>query len=315
MITQYRNVVGVGKGFKNRQESGALSHVFLVKKKLPLAALDAQDVIPKSIDGMPTDVIQVGEIRAQGRLDRTRPAPGGSSIGHYKITAGTLGCVVHHPTKGKVILSNNHVLANSNDAQLGDPIYQPGPYDGGRAEDQIGLLDDFQPIDFGTGEATCNLAKMYAAFGNGLARALGSSHRVKAVFEKQAAPNLFDAAIARPLDQSMVTEEILDIGLINGMVSPYLGMKVRKSGRTTGYTHGEVIVLDATVEVSYGEGKTATFDQQIITGPMSQGGDSGSLLVAETSQQAVGLLFAGSDEVTIHSLIQPVLDRFGVSFQ
>src|SRR5881394_2951421 len=46
------------------------------------------------------------------------------------------------------ILSNNHVLANSNGATIGDPEYQPGPYDGGTSADQIATLTDFQVISF-----------------------------------------------------------------------------------------------------------------------------------------------------------------------
>ncbi len=85
-------------------------------------------------------------------------------------------------------------------------------------------------------------------------------------------------------------------------------MSVRKSGRTTGLSTGEITVLDATVDVSYGLFQSARFEGQIVTGPMSSPGDSGSLLVAGDSQLAVGLLFAGSDQATIHNPIQAVLD-------
>jgi hypothetical protein len=46
---------------------------------------------------------------------------------------------------------------------------------------------------------------------------------------------------------------------------------------------------------------------------MSQPGDSGSLLVAGESLQAVGLLFAGSDQVTLYNPIQSVLDCLDVT--
>jgi hypothetical protein len=67
-----------------------------------------------------------------------------------------------------------------------------------------------------------------------------------------------------------------------------------------------------TVTVAYGTGRTARFENQIVTSAMSQGGDSGSLLVAGDTQQAVGLLFAGSEQTTIHSPIQAVLDSLEV---
>ena len=63
----------------------------------------------------------------------TRPLRIGASIGHFKITAGTLGAFVRSRDDGSVlILSNNHVLANENKAKKGDHILQPGDFDGGQ---------------------------------------------------------------------------------------------------------------------------------------------------------------------------------------
>ncbi len=66
-------------------------------------------------------------------------------------------------------------------------------------------------------------------------------------------------------------------------------------------------MLDATVTVNYGDERTATFEHQIVSTPMSDGGDSGSLLVASQTKQAVGLLFAGSSQATLFNPIQAVL--------
>jgi hypothetical protein len=93
-----------------------------------------------------------------------------------------------------------------------------------------------------------------------------------------------------------------------------LGMEVKKSGRTTGLTSGTVQLLDASVQVGYGAGKIALFTNQILTTNMSQGGDSGSLLVDGEGKKAVGLLFAGSDQVTIHNPIGFVKDALKVRF-
>ena len=126
------------------------------------------------------------------------------------------------------------------------------------------------------------------------------------------AANLVDAAVARPEDEGSILDDILEIGTVEGIEPATLGMPVRKSGRTTGFTTGEITLLDATVSVGYGSGRIARFDDQIVTGPISQGGDSGSLLVAGDSLRAVGLLFAGSDQTTVHSPIQAVLDALEI---
>jgi len=135
------NVVGVGVGYRRVAGvlTGELSVIVLVRQKLPVAGLDPGDLLPQRLENIDVDVIQVGEIRAlQARTDRWRPAPGGVSLGHYKITAGTFGAVVRDRGSGeRLILSNNHVLANSNEAAPGDPILQPGPYDGGDQDNEL----------------------------------------------------------------------------------------------------------------------------------------------------------------------------------
>jgi hypothetical protein len=312
-ILEKPNVVGVGVGFKrtNGMVTGEISVVVMVQKKIPIAGLEPQDVLPKQVDSVDVDVIEVGEIRAlQAPTDRWRPAPGGVSIGHFKITAGTLGCAVRDRATGtRLILSNNHVLANSNDAVPGDPIYQPGPYDGGSgANDLFAHLERFCEIVFTTQPGGCSLASAYADFGNTLARLVGSHHRLQVFQTNPQAVNLVDAAVARPVNDADLLDEILEIGVVSGTVQGTLGMPVRKSGRTTGFTTGEITLLDSTVDVSYGSGRVARFENQLVAGPMSQGGDSGSLVVAGDSLQAVGLLFAGSAQTTIFSPIQAVLD-------
>lgn len=81
------------------------------------------------------DVRVTGPIRAySGRVtpaqcDRVRPLKIGYSVGHVGITAGTLGAFVCCNQSGRRgVLSNNHVLANENQAARGDSIVQPGPW-------------------------------------------------------------------------------------------------------------------------------------------------------------------------------------------
>jgi hypothetical protein len=312
------NVIGVGTGYKvsEGKRTDELCLVTLVRQKVPPSALQADAMVPKSIEGVRTDVVEIGDVRAlQTHTSRWRPAPAGVSMGHYRITAGTFGCLVRDRTSGApLMLSNNHVLANSNDAAAGDAILQPGPADGGRLEaDTIAVLERFCPIEFTTQPGSCNVAGAYASLGNAVARLLGSQHRVVTIKANPQAANLVDAAVARPNVNTDILDEILEIGKISGTLPAELGMAVRKSGRTTGLTSGEITVMEATVTVSYGAGKDATFENQLIMGPMSQGGDSGSLIVAGGSLQAVGLLFAGSEQSTIANPIQAVLTCLDVT--
>ncbi len=313
------NVVGVAIGYKEKggQKTETPNLVVMVRKKLPLSELRSQDVVPSEVDRIGTDVKAVGEIRALNQVptDKWRPAPGGVSIGHYAITAGTLGAVVKDTsTNEKLILSNNHVLANSNDAEIGDAILQPGPYDGGTLpDDTIAHLLRFVPIKYVLDLPDCPISTSVASIANFFARALGSKHRLVAM-RQQLEANQVDAALAKPVEPGMVSDEILSIGQIVGTKEAELGLAVRKSGRTTGYTTGTIELLDATVNVSYGTGKIATFEGQIVTSAMSQGGDSGSLLVDANENLALGLLFAGSDQTTIHNPISAVINALNISF-
>ncbi len=308
------NVVATGIGYKitEGKQVEDLALIVSVATKVSRQKLGAQDVIPASIQSIPTDVYPTGVIHAfQDPTGRFRPAPGGVSIGHYQITAGTLGCLVKKNDK-LYILSNNHVLANSNEASLGDPILQPGPYDGGQnPADQIAVLSEFVQIQFADGGSTCPIGNSAAAILNGLAAITGSKTRLKAVLP-QAADNLVDCAIAEPMEPGMVVNEILNIGTISGTAEATLGMPLKKSGRTTGLTTGTVLQVNVTSQVSYGTNKTATFVDQFMAGAMSQGGDSGSA-VLNNDNKLVGLLFAGSNTTTIMNRIQNVFQQLNVT--
>jgi hypothetical protein len=308
------NVVATGIGYKQTggTKTSTLCIVCSVKKKVKAAQLSAQDLVPAVVGGLPTDVVETGVIRAlQAPTGRFRPAPGGVSVGHIAITAGTLGCWV---TKNgqKVMLSNNHVLANSNAAEIGDPILQPGPFDGGSSpQDQIANLTQFAPISFEGEPSQCSFANAVISIFNLGCKIINSNTRYQ-VAKVQAADNLVDAAIATPLNAADVKDEILNIGPIQGTAQGQLGMPLKKSGRTTGLTTGEVQQVDVTASVQYGGGRIARFTDQLLAGAMSQGGDSGSAVLNDNNQ-LVGLLFAGSDTTTIINRIEHVFSALGVA--
>ena len=229
---------------------------------------------------------------------RARPAPLGFSVGHYAISAGTIGARVIDASTNVYILSNNHVLANSNNAQIGDPILQPGPFDGGTLQnDQIATLSAFYPIDFG----------------------YPGQNRMDAAIARTSATDVLNAT---PGDDGYGAPSgaIYGDGDSDGFFdnkSALLGLPVIKYGRTTQQTQGQVTGINAELFVCYDPFcfSVATYQDQLIVSPgeFSSGGDSGSLIVSQSGLSPVGLLFAGSATETIANRIDLVLDYFDVS--
>lgn len=230
------------------------------------------------------------------RKSRLRPVPGGCSLGSFRITAGTLGCIVHKGGQ-RFILSNSHVLGGSpvEGADIGDEILQPGKADWGTVEnDTIARLHEFVPLQM-SGDSGCSVAKAIINICNFIAALFGRKTRLAAVTD---GVNLVDCAIAKPLEDADVTDEILEVGTITGEAEPEVGMAVKKSGRTTGLTQGVIQQVGVAANINMGEGKIAVFTDQFAMGAMSQGGDSGSAILTEDNKM-VGLLFAGSEMVTL----------------
>jgi len=144
-LSEQYNIIGLGFGAKitegNIVPDEEAVRVY-VREKVSLSSL-SRDAVPLWVAGMPTDVIPIGDLVAAAR-----PTACGVSIGHHAITAGTLGCLVRKngDENGYYILSNNHVLADCDRASIGDLILEPGPDDGGRIDNPIAELSDFEPI-------------------------------------------------------------------------------------------------------------------------------------------------------------------------
>jgi intein/homing endonuclease len=114
--------------------------------------------------------------------------------------------------------------------------------------------------------------------------------------------NVVDAALGEPVAGDILSNEVLDIGVVAGVEEARDGSVVCKSGRTTCYTCGRVVDTAASVKV-YGystrEGYALFEDQVIVEPAISKQGDSGSIAVNPETRRAVGLVFAGSDRVTV----------------
>jgi len=247
--------------------------------------------IPAWLDFIPVNIEVTGMVVALGNTTaQYRPAPIGVSTGHPAITAGTIGARVKDANGNVYALSNNHVYANSNNALIGDPVLQPGPFDGGTATDPadiIGTLYDFEPINFSGGV------------------------------------NYIDAALAlsstTDLGNATLTDGYGTPG--SAAIEAAINMPVQKYGRTTSLTRGTISAINVAVLVCYQQwNNTCTksayfYDQiQISSAGFSAGGDSGSLIVTDdANKNPVGLLFAGSDTTTFANRIQRVLGAFAVT--
>jgi len=198
--------------------------------------------------------------------------------------SGTLGALVSDGS-ALYILSNNHVLARSGQATAGEDISQPGMIDNG-----------CRP-----GTLVADLAA---------AAPLGTSN--------------VDAAVATLRAGTMDPNgTIMDVGVPSStIVAPAVGLAVAKSGRTTGLTTGSIGAINTNVGVQYqqncGTGRkfVINYTGQIVinSSSFSAGGDSGSLIVTNTSSHnPVGLLYAGSSSTTIANPIGEVLTGVGAA--
>jgi len=207
------------------------------------------------------------------------------------LSVGTLGFFLEDKSGNLYLVSNNHVIANENNASVGDSIVQPGTLDLTQTELQqmntIGKLRN--QLEIGTLDAWVDI--------------------------DLSAVNEVDVAIAS-LNGVRDETKLSRIGFGSEAVrfgKPYKlnanaeiegDARVYKAGRTTGWTEGEVTAIGVNVNIRYSSG-VAQFKNQIAitpstdnTGPFSDRGDSGSG-IWNTENELVALLYAGSPSRTL----------------
>lgn len=285
----------------------------MVTRKRPESYLAPSSILPRTVEArgktVRVDVEQAGpyfslavltmadEIRGSVSASsydedvytgRYRPAPSGVSLGHFSVTAGTLGCVVTDDSDGlQQILSNNHVLANSNNASIGDAILQPGPFDGGQIPgDVIAHLKRSVPLDF---SGSFNRVDAAIATPTGPSVVVNSSidPNVDPVSGNHQAVGLLFAGdcsggMLACRASSVVSE--LGVTLPGGTIEPALGMVVEKVGRTTGWTVRQISDVGLWAKVGYGGGTIAQFVELFAVPSFCQGGDSGSIILCSSEQ-------------------------------
>jgi len=206
---------------------------------------------------------------------------------------GTLGALLQR-NGTYYILSNNHVLARSDSASIGDPITQPD------------LID-----------ANCSTVGT-TTVGN-----------LTQYLNLEAAGTNVDAAIAQIVTGTVDTSgTVLGLGATatggtpdagpphaGSGIAAHIGEAVAKSGRSSSLTCSTVDVIELQTSVSYQKGCntganfSVTYTGQISVsgGAFSAEGDSGSLIVDQSTADPVALLYGGSDTDTVGNPVADVL--------
>ncbi|WP_246294454.1 S1 family peptidase [Paenibacillus planticolens] len=283
--------VGVGYADPNKPALGAGVIVYTHQKFAPSSLNTLKGMLAKAGNAVPVRFVHAGKFRSHAQrskprgtkaalfTSRIRPVPGGVSIGRVNPDAtGTAGLIVIRNNQ-LYVLSNNHVLIRDNSTSFSSTL-QPGPADGGIAsKDTIGRAFQFVRLVPG-------------------------------------GVNFQDSAIAIPNANSLLNPRYLlsasgQLITVPGHLLSYpVGLKVMKSGRTTGFVKGTVEANNVDIRVSYGGalGNQLFRNQSIIrgdSGPVSLPGDSGSVWLRASDRFAAALNFAGSSD-GMRSISNPI---------
>jgi hypothetical protein len=257
-------------------------------KKVPKQFLPPSSLLPRRIyiggDALEVDVVETGPIHHLSFTARERPAPSGISIGRAADGgAGTLGCVVIDNTDGSTcILSNNHVLANFNNAAIGDAVIQPGGVDGGASPaDNIATLKRFIPLMPTGNPVDCAIAQVSERVAANVIDQMKNNLMPTPTPNHPAVGLLFAGGCNRtffnPIDEVL---KQLNISLPGGPGSTTgvdFDVSVEKVGRTTEYTTSSIIELDASPKPNSPNG-VIEYVNQLASFWMSDAGDSGSIV-------------------------------------
>jgi len=292
-------IVGVGVSSGAPGQSGLVVYVEsdANEEQVRREIVDTMGVRAASSDSLPVEVEVTGPIEIYtSNRSRFRPAPGGASVGHFRITAGTIGGWARgrgNRSRRLLMVSNNHVLADSNAGRFGDSILQPGPADGGRnPRDRIAILERFVTINFTAG-----------------------------------AINFVDCATGWCWPDRVRRDHVYHRGgptarffrIGNTVINPRINMVVGKTGRTTDLTQGTIRATGVSINVNFGSAGIAHFRDQFSirstgAGNFSAGGDSGSFVWQWNRRLSpVGLLFAGGGGTTFCNRMSRVVSALDIS--
>lgn len=216
---------------------------------------------------------------------------------------GTLGALVQDSKQDQYILSNNHVLAESDQGHIGDTIDEPGMIDdgcipishAGSTLRPVGTLKYVVPL----ASKQTNVDAALAAVVPGSVDPNGNILQLASPTHPASAGDMIGSAPPMAGDGEVLTAANLN------------GLRLAKSGRTTGLTCSTVAAVDLSVKVDYFKdcAETQPYYTKIFTGQIgiagdrfSDSGDSGALVVDAANAQPVGLFFAGGTDGQGHGL-------------
>lgn len=250
--------------------------IVYVVTKVSADSLSEEERIPEEINGVPTDVQEVGNWVADsyvagsgGRLRKqaTKTYMGGYSVSHSSTNAGSAGPKMLDAAGNEVVLTNRHMASDSLADTSGDLFQQPGTADAyreGVTARTLGVIKEVGPWN-----------------PNGT--------------------NYTDSALIRVDDARSnvhATSRFLGAGHLVGWEEPVVGQQQVNFGRTTGLTSATITAVNATANVNYGH-STLYFENVVISGRSTAPGDSGSIsgrVDHETGDvYGLSLHFAGSD--------------------
>lgn len=292
LMRRFPEIVSVDLGIRwtdGKQVNEMVWRVF-VKEKKAANLLKPEEMIPKEIEGLRTDVFTYLPISLEEDISSYRPMWGGAQIAASGGGSGTMGCFVTDNLNSNYvcILSNSHVLGTAAGFITGQPNAASAAY-------------------------CCCDATGVATVVRGIIGTVGGG-----------AANIIDASIARvmgelPADTRNVyyANNILEIGPVFGSsAGVMMGDVVRKRGRTTELTVGTVQSTNTTVALTGGPTYTSN---QIDVAPtaafpsFSARGDSGSALV-NNRNQVVGLHFAGNGTNGYSNLVANVIAGMNITY-
>lgn len=254
--------VGIATKVIRGQDSDEPCIKVYVTQKLPekfLLRYGKDFVISPEIEGVQTDVVEMSEIRhfetvdlPPERLRRLRPAQSGCSISHYAVNGrGTLGRWAKDKKTDQPLLSSCwHVIANKGMCLRGDPILQPGRLDGGKLpDDVIAFLERWIDVKMLGPDINKSKERIRLALDNDIEIPI----------------NKVDAAVAKPVSDDVVTDEVLGIGTLKGGIGRVKrGDRMIGSGASSGVMKAIVRDVDIDIFVSYPPLGTALFRDQIL---------------------------------------------------